>query len=491
MVHALPLLLLACAPTPAAPPVAAPAPHPALTPHSPPPLGLHLGSLATSGGSGADTVLDGDLRTGWRPPAGPGALLTLRFAEPVTADTLTLTPCPASAPVALGIVANGSTIAVLPASADPVSVPLGVGQGGGRVARLDLRIRSGEPGVCLGEIALSEAGRALPLRPPRAVTATVRASSVLPPAELHHPDLLFDHRLEHGWTEGKPGDGVGESVTLNFREAFGLVGLDVGNGDHAAGTGFGEAPRVRTLGVGVDNGGRIALAVRDEPDAQRIDLPRMLVGHTFTFSVTATEPGAHPTGLSVAELGLRDLYGPVGVVVDGLAARSADMLGSVRRTALEPDLDVPLTSLCATGRSVTLRSNLAFEAEFPGTEAAGDLSATVPQPVVAEGDWTFAKRDGAWFVLTLAGGERAAGTGWIEPEAQAAEDPLASAGVLRLAPVAELSRAAFNKDVAGLGAVKGCLQATGTESGMDPFDLLVKRDAVVVEGTFGTDLLTR
>lgn len=449
-----------------------------LLPVSPPLLGLHLADISATNGSGARDVVDGDPATGWRPSAPTGARLRLGFDQPVTADELRVIPCPAGAPVAVEATVNGSVIGSSPSSAEPAAFALGISGTGGRVIGVDIRVVEGKLGTCLGEVQLVEHGVALPLRPPRTATATVRASSVLPPAETHHPDLLFDHRLDFGWTEAKPGDGVGESVEVTMNEVFGLLALDVWNGDQGPGRSFGDRPRVRALGLAADSGGRITLAVVDEPGAQRIDLPRMLVGRTFTLSVMDVHPGAISHDLAISEIRLVDLLGRVSLEIEGGDARRADVLARVRRTRLEGDLDVPFESLCEAGRTLTLRSDLGFEAVSGST---GQL---------AEGDWTLGEPAGPWLALGLEGSLRTRQSGWHEPEDQPVE-AFAAGSAVQIAHVEALGRASFGKEVATLAALRPCLKAVGVAGGMDPFDLLVKRDAVVVTGALGTDLLSR
>lgn len=490
--HTLLLLLAGClAPNaakdaadvdPAAPLVKGP-----LMPVGPPLTGLHLARLSATSGNGVADVLDGDLHTGWRPSGALGASLRLSLDGPVTADTLSVSPCVASAPAGYDVEVNGSTIGPVGTEGEGVLVPLGAGGGGWRVADVELRITTDKPGVCLGEIQLLQRTVALPLRPPRTVIGSVRASSVLTPSEAHHPSLLFDHRLNFGWTEGKGGDGIGESVELTLREPFGLLGLELWNGDQGSSQRFAEGPRVAVLSVGADSGGRVSVPVRDEEGRQRIDLPKMMVGRTFQLGVQDVRVGAGSHDLSLSELRLVDLLGPVGVVLDGQDPRRAAILPRVRDTALETLLDQPLHSICG-GRTLTLRTDLGFETELRAQADAAD-------PARAEGDWTLAAGTMPWFNLMLFGESRVRTRGWVEPEDAVGGAPLPGDGAVSLAQIEDVGRAAFGTEsLSWRGAdrwLADCIGSRAKADGIDAFDLLVKTDAWLIRGALGPDVLTR
>ncbi len=470
---------------PAAPgQLAAPGKPAPLLPLSPPLTGLHLAELSATTGHGTAEVLDGDAHTGWRPSGQPvGARLRFVLDDPVTADELALDPCPASAPAGYDVEVNGSLVGELLTQGEPVRLSLGEAGAGWRVAGVEVRVRSGQPGVCLGELGLRQRGGALPLRPPRTVKGSVRASSVLPPSEAHHPNLLFDHRLNFGWTEGKAGDGIGESVEISLKDPFGLVGLELWNGDQGSSQRYASSPRVRTLSVGVDDGGRVSIPVEDTDGPQRLDLPRMVVGRTFHIGVLEVEPGATNHELTLSELRLVDLLGWVGVVLDDEDARRASTLPPVRDATLAGLVDQPLRSICG-GRTLTLRADFGFETEAvqPG---AGLLR--------AEGDWTLGDSKAPWRSVLLRGEERVRPEGWLEPEDQVAGKALDDH--VEFVRIEDLGRAAFEKEESSWRSVNralaDCVDATAKAEGIDAFDLSVKRDAVLIHGALGPDVLTR
>lgn len=478
-----PLLLLSVACVEPRPPQDPPAPEKpaAVLPVIPPLLGLHLFDLYASAGTGARDVFDGDLSTGWRPA--PGSSLTLVLDAPVTADRLVLTPCTASPGARYRVEVNGGFAGVAEPSADGSALlQLGAGGAGWRVATTSVRTAGGLPGTCLGELEIGARGAPIPLRPPRQVTAGVRASSVLPPTEAHHPSLLFDHRLDFGWVLGRGGQGVGESVELAFKEPVGVLGVELWNGDQGSHERFEAAPRAKTLSIGVDSTPRISVPVEDVEGPQRLWLPRMAVGRRLELAVVDARPGGSRPDLVLSELRLLDLFGPLDVVVDARDARATAVVTGIAGTPLERALDAVHASICGA-RTLVVRSDLRFESTVDSPEARR-----------AVGDWSSPRSAGAWWTIDVQGVENAVPSGWVEPEAQAPGRPLPAGGKVELARVEALGREAFEVELAtwrrANRALAACVASAGAAEGINAFDLMVKRDALLIRGALGTDVLT-
>lgn len=310
----------------------------------------------------------------------------------------------------------------------------------------------------------------------------MRASSVLPPTEAHHPSLLFDHRLASGWTVGRGGQGVGESVEITFKEPMGVFGVELWNGDQGSEQRFAASPRAKTLSLGVDNAPRISVPVDDVEGPQRLWLPRMVVGRVLELAVVEARQGAARPDLVLSELRLLDLFGPVDVVVDARDARAPAVVQGIAGTPFARALDVLHRSICG-GRTLVVRSDLRFES-------------TVDLPAVrrASGDWSSPRSAGSWWTIDVQGVERAVPVGWVEPEGQVAGDALRGDGHVEVARVEALGREGFESEVAtwrrANRPLASCVAAAGAAEGIDAFDLMVKRDAVVIRGALGTDVLT-
>lgn len=408
--------------------------------------------------------------------------MRLAFDAPVTADRLVVTPCSASPSARYDVEVNGSLAGTVEPNGAAAELQLGAGGAGWRVADVELRLARSQPGTCVGEVSIVSHGAPLPLRPPRVVLAGVRASSVLSPALAHHPNLLFDHRLGFGWAVGRGGDGVGESVELTFKEPFGLLGAELWNGDQASPARFSASSSVRTLSVGVDNAPQINVPVDDVEGPQRLRLPRMAVGRTVKLAVLETRPGGSRRDLVLSELRLIDLLGPVGVVVAAQDARGAGEIPGVAGAAFARSVDAQLRSVCG-GRTIAFRSDLGFESQTHGL----DVRRTV-------GDWSSAGGAGPWLTLTVDGMESVRTSGWVEPEDHVGGKPLVGDGRVEVARVEALGREAFESELGRFRrtdrALAACISDAALGEGIDAFDLMVKRDALLIRGALGTDLLT-
>ncbi|MHB8874517.1 MAG: hypothetical protein ACYC8T_12585, partial [Myxococcaceae bacterium] len=151
---------------------------------------VYLQALSATSGVGAEALLDGDPKSGWRPVGDArdeGVLL--RFESPVDFDAAEVSACADSKPfVAAGYV-----------NASKVNDPAKVSAGKPGVLKLwttgvrsfFVRVQSGE-GACIAGLSLSQKGKSLEVKPPRAVKGAVAASSVLTPPDAYHPGFLFD-----------------------------------------------------------------------------------------------------------------------------------------------------------------------------------------------------------------------------------------------------------------------------------------------------------
>jgi len=208
----------------------------------------------------------------------------------------------------------------------------------------------------------------------------------------------------------------------------------------------------------------------------------MAVGRTLELAVLDTRPGSSRPDLVLSEVRLLDLFGPVGIAIDPRDTRGSNVLQRIAGTPLARSLDVLSRSICG-GRTLVLRTDLRFES-----------TVVLPEARRASGDWSSPRNAGVWWTIDVQGVERVVPTGWVEPEAQAAGQPLVGDGRVEFARVEALGREGFEVEVASWRrsnrALASCVAAAGAAEGIDAFDLMVKRDAVVIRGALGTDVLT-
>lgn len=467
------------------PPPVAEAPKP-VPPAPPPVLGLHARWLVATSGGTPEAAFDGDPATGWRPEGDPvDESVSLRFETPVGVDRVSVRTCAADPPASFTVVVNGTDAGRVDVAAGSPGV-LAIGAAGAevRVSTFQLRVARARPGVCVAEVQLRSGESDLLVRPPRAVPGTVRASSVRLPAAAYHPFHLVDQRPLLPWVAGKVGSGVGESFTLQLQAPLVLVGLELWNGDQRAPTAYTAAPRAGVVGLSIDKGALLQFPLVDRRGSQRIDPPAWLTGDRFTVSVLKVIGPGSGTDLTMAEVRLWDPFGPVVLQTPDPADRKSALMNEVGRTPFAGVLDRRWEAVCPGSgpESLKLRGNHGLTVSGPG--AAG--------PERFEGEWARVGDEGAWTTLRWIGLRRPVVATWQGPDQEV--DHEGESFDVKLARVAELGRESFGAVVAaarspGDRAAFACLATLEHDPGTDEFDALVAREAVVVRGPSGVDLL--
>lgn len=455
-------------------------------PAPPPVLGLHARWLVATSGGTPEAAFDGDPATGWRPEGDPvDESVSLRFEAPVGVSRVSVRTCAEDPPASFTVVVNGSDAGRVDVAAGSPGV-LAVGSAGAevRVSTLQLRVARARPGVCVAEVQLHSGESDLLVRAPRTVAATVRASSVRLPAAAYHPFHLVDQRPLLPWVAGKTGSGVGESFTLHLQAPLVLVGLELWNGDQRAPTAYAASPRAAAVGLSIDNGALLQFPLLDRRGPQRVDPPAWLTGDRFTISVLkVVGPGAG-SDLAVAEVRLWDPFGPVVLRTPDPADRKDALMNEVGRTPFAGVLDRRWEAVCPGSgpESLKLRSNHGLTVSGPGAVGVERF----------EGEWARVDDDGAWTTLRWIGRRRPVVATWQGPDQEV--DHEGESLDVKLARVTELGREPFAAMVAAARspedrAAFACLATLEHGPGTTEYDALVAREAVVVKGPTGVDLL--
>lgn len=329
----------------------------------PPVSGVHLQALVATSGDGVERVLDGDPTTGWSPAADPldnGILL--RFEEPTRVLQAKLQLCPESSAATFQTFVNGAENTLVRINpGGPVMLPWQGGVEAPALKSLFVRVLDSD-----GPVEVCEVSLALPpesqqaVKPPRAVSATIQASSVLEPADAYHPGYLFDGRTDFGWVEGAAGLGVGESLSIHFAAPVQITGLDIWNGYQRSADHFTKNGRLATLELTVDGGAPQPIPVADVSGMQQLSLPAPVSGQHFMLTVAAAVPGSKYEDLVISELRLRDVAGPFTLHTPDLVEREHALMQSIRGNDLDRIVDRTWRGLCDEGVRLTLRSNHSF-----------------------------------------------------------------------------------------------------------------------------------
>ncbi len=140
--------------------------------------------------------------------------------------------------------------------------------------------------------------------------SSVEATSTLADKQdRYNKSYLTDGTLQP-WCEGKPGDGIGEAITLNFKEPVQFWAIYISNGYHH-GKYFALNNRIKGLEI-LSNGKPIStVELRDEPGAQLVRLgpdgksgdSKVITTTAITLRILSVYPGKKDRDTCITEIG--------------------------------------------------------------------------------------------------------------------------------------------------------------------------------------------
>jgi hypothetical protein len=349
------------------------------------PTGTPLAALVSTSAN-AFRLMDGDLKTEWKPhghKANEGILL--RFEEPTAIDGVKLHPCGPGRAEIEGF-ADGASIGKVTFGAEAGTLAVDH-----RVRSVFLRVRSWEESACLGEVQVLGAA----IRGPRVVSSRYEASSTLEPIAAYRPDYLFDGRLDFGWVEGAEGLGIGETVGASWKEPVTITAVEIWNGYQRSEDHFAKNARAKRIAV-VIGGERMELDVPDTMGPSLLQLPRPVPDAlSITIEILEATPGTRYPDLVLSELRIHDAEGPFTLGSTRYKQQAFGTLNRARGTAIERLVDYSLVSHCAPEeRQLKLRSNNSFVYYATDAEGADE---------VFDGAWVVKGPSGAGTQLQLYG----------------------------------------------------------------------------------------
>jgi hypothetical protein len=130
------------------------------------------------------------------------------------------------------------------------------------------------------------------------------ASSVRAPqfGNRYGVDHLFSNSSDEAWVEGKPGQGVGEWITIDFREPRLVKAVIVRNGYQKSRDIFARNSRVRRLRLVFSQGETQTLTLADNMDLQRIALDPPVSASWVQFIIDDVYPGSTYADTAVTKL---------------------------------------------------------------------------------------------------------------------------------------------------------------------------------------------
>jgi Caspase domain len=133
---------------------------------------------------------------------------------------------------------------------------------------------------------------------------TYCVSSVLPSqfGNSYGPENLFKQADGVAWVEGKPGQGVGEWVTVEFDELRTVKAIELRTGYQKNADIFAKNGRVRQLRMMFSDGETMTLTPPDRPGAELYRLERPVRAYWIKFTIEGVYPGKTYSDTAISRL---------------------------------------------------------------------------------------------------------------------------------------------------------------------------------------------
>ncbi len=130
------------------------------------------------------------------------------------------------------------------------------------------------------------------------------ASSVLAPQSKsrYGVDHLFSNTTGEAWIEGKPGQGTGEWITIDFKARNLVLAVILRNGYQKNSDTFRKNSRVRLLRLVSSDGDTRTLTLEDNMDLQTIELNPPVTGNWVQFIIDDVYPGTAYSDTALSKL---------------------------------------------------------------------------------------------------------------------------------------------------------------------------------------------
>ncbi len=490
---------------------------------------LRLQALVVTSGDHAQDMLDSNKKTGWQPSGDPdleGALF--RFEKPTRLGYVIVTPCSSSSDFGVIPFVNsvrGKWSRVSGATKIVLSNPKKVS-----IRSLFLRLDNAKPGACIAQIDFYRDEDRLDVLPPREVDATIEVSSTLKPEAAYHKSYLFDQSVDYGWVEGVAGLGVGESIVIRFAQPHEISGIQIYNGYQRSRDHFLKNARVAKIKISADGSKTDVMAVSDKMGPSLLRWESGGKVKDITMEIAAAKPGTKYKDLVISELRLMDKKGFFTVKTNARQALVSALKKDTKGGPLASLLDRSLESYCRLLsesaqisedaklgdfglRKLKLRSNYRFV--YYSQIAVDDEANIVSESI--EGIWVpiskkekGGKKTGPWSRIRLYARKQHVGQDIDESYEVITGNTKTSivGGTLKIAFIKSLGRKGFldllrkwdkspaafkgqcrtDRDIYFRNLGRNRFIHKDDEDFKEFFDVLVKKNAVLVQGRAITDL---
>ena len=169
------------------------------------------------------------------------------------------------------------------------------------------------------ELCPAPAGDAAPTELSMAMRSTVRhagvcaagpddvqycATSVLPPIKTNRygPENLFDTRGDTAWVENDPGDGIGETITLEFGRERQLAGFEISNGYDKDQRTWANNSRVSSFELAMSDGRKVAADLPDSRGSNVFEFGGAVATRSLQLTILDVFPGEKYRDTAISQL---------------------------------------------------------------------------------------------------------------------------------------------------------------------------------------------
>ncbi len=237
-------------------------------------------------------AFDGNPSTSWIPEGSASEEgVTIRFLSDIKIDTLAIIPN-AGPDVSYQVFVNGSSFGNISGSS-PLQIDSET------VRTIYIRCSSDEARG-LKEVQINKAGGP-PIVYPGLVMAEVTSSSSLTPIQSYSPELVFDGRLDFGWVEGSQGQGIGETLDVEFLSPQNFDALYIANGYQRSPSHFEKNSRIKEVDV-ISAGVSETYTLKDLDGIQMLKLKSPILTDKLSLRIKSVYPGSKYEDTVISEL---------------------------------------------------------------------------------------------------------------------------------------------------------------------------------------------
>lgn len=139
---------------------------------------------------------------------------------------------------------------------------------------------------------------------------SVSATSVLSEiTNVHYAERVFDNDVSTAWVEGVQGNGIGESLTINFDNNYVIDRIEINAGYQRSDEHYTMNSRPNRIKFSFSDGTSEYYNLADVNDVQYIQLNNPVVTDRVVLTLDSVYPGTYYEDTAISEIHFREYYG--------------------------------------------------------------------------------------------------------------------------------------------------------------------------------------